>query len=906
LINNQYWKQYNLISAIAIELKSSLLFKIILSLLPSIFCVNSTIAAETVLGVVKSPDNRDRWSQIDRRLERVGVNYCTVDTVSWERELDFGNIQVLLLPDVETLNDRQTQSLKQWMQRGGKIIVTGMTGTSSSPEIRSQLKSIFGAYWGFPLTEASPLKLTDNTPVEWFGRSQLAQTIRGGAVLPTDDNSEVAAIWSQEDNAPAAVVTAKTTVLGWNWGIDRISPISLDAAWLEASLHRYGINIYPLTATETNTKPTSCRNSVASTEKPDALAAWRSRSLSNLPLLSRSLGGEEDSLPSRLGFYQEEPIADEQIQQMTGELQGLLGRFESSLLTVDAHHSDVDLSTTKTIDRLLSRQIKENKSTVSESISENKNAHQALAKARDNFKRFLSFIDQRSYTQARRQWIESRNVLWDNYPTNGQLAQSEIRAMWLDRGTIVKAQSESDLAVIFDRMAKAGINTVFFETINSGYTIYPSKIAPEQNPLTKGWDRLKAAVRLAHERGMELHAWVWTFAAVNQRHNTILNLPATYLGPVLSRHPDWVMSDRNGEAFDYNASKAFLDPANPEVRHYISSLLEEIASNYQVDGIQLDYIRYPFQNPTGTITYGYGKAAREQFQQLTGKDPIEMQLSDPLWSQWTGFRIKQIDNFVATVSQDLKQKHPKLILSTAVFPMPRQDRLTKIQQNWEEWIRQEWIDMLVPMTYALDTDRLQELANPVLEELNEGDALLLPGIRLLNVPNVVAVDQMQLLRGMPTEGFSLFAAENLTPSLERIFNRIQGSIHKKSLDPLPHREPFKAGLSRYRNLQKEWNFYISNDRLAIDEGILREWGEKADRLAIDLQQLADKPSTKHLRLTQLSLSAFRSEFPQWMQNTKSIDPYQAQAWQNRLTTLDRLLSYGERRVLHQTRTTSLN
>jgi hypothetical protein len=202
------------------------------------------------------------------------------------------------------------------------------------------------------------------------------------------------------------------------------------------------------------------------------------------------------------------------------------------------------------------------------------------------------------------------------------------------------------------------------------------------------------------------------------------------------------------------------------------------------------------------------------------------------------------------------------------------------------------------MTYALDTDRLQELANPVIEEIKEGNALLLPGIRLLNVPDVVAVDQMQLLRGMPTEGFSLFAAENLNPNLEQIFNRTQGSSKKDDLDPLPHREPFKAGLSRYLSLQKEWNFFISNDRLAIDEVILRKWGEQADRLASDWQKLADEPSTKHLLSTQLALTTFRRDFPQWMADSKNISPYQARVWQNRLATLDRLLGYGEKKVFN--------
>ena len=450
---------------------------------------------------------------------------------------------------------------------------------------------------------------------------------------------------------------------------------------------------------------------------------------------------------------------------------------------------------------------------------------------------------------------------------------------------------------LFDRMAEAGINAVFFETVNAGYTIHPSKIAPQQNPLIRGWDPLKVAVKLAHERNMELHAWVWTFAAVNQRHNVILNLPKDDLGPVLSRYPDWAITDKKGDRFHYTSGKAFLDPANPGVRRYLTLLLEEIATRYDVDGIHLDYIRYPFQSPTGKHTYGYGLASRQEFQELTGVDPIELNYGGSLWNQWTGFRLKQIDQFVASVSQRLKQQRPDLILSTAVFPMPRQERINKIQQHWEEWVRAEWIDMLVPMTYALDTEQLQTLTRPLFEEFSEGKALLLPGIRLLNVPDVVAVDQMQLLRGMSAEGYALFAAENFRPSLAEIFTRLQGSSDINLSKPLPHRQPFAATHVRYQSLQQEWNFLISNHQLDMDEIVLKDWGRQADELSVTLQTLADNPSQRNFVAARLNLAKFRRQFPGWMKQNKAITPYQTQVWENRLETLTRLLSYGENRNL---------
>ena len=627
------------------------------------------------------------------------------------------------------------------------------------------------------------------------------------------------------------------------------------------------------------------------------IPAQKSPSIDNIRSLLAS------NFRTNFRFYTEPVISPGKVRLMTEELEGLIGRFETTLLTAEAHQSDISASTGEVIEQILEQPTITSKlNTKQAAKSQYRDAYRALYRARQGLRRFHSLIDQRYYSLAQAQWSAAKQALWDNYPADRLVAQTEVRGMWLDRGTIVKAKSEADLAKIFDRMATAGINTVFFETVNSGYTIYPSRIAPQQNPLVKGWDPLEAAVKLAHERGMELHAWVWTFAAVNQRHNIILDLPRNYLGPVLSRHPDWAITDHEGSRFHYSSGKVFFDPANPDVRRYLSSLFTEIATNYEVDGIHLDYIRYPFQSPTGKMTYGYGIAAREEFIKQTGFDPIHLYPNHPLWSEWTKFRIEQIDSFVASVAENLKQLRPDLTLSTAVFPMPRRERLTKIQQHWETWVRKEWIDILVPMTYAKSTEKLNTLASPLLDEFDRGKALFLPGIRLLDIPDIAALDQMQLLRGMSTEGYALFAAENLNSDLTTIFNNTQGEITGDK-QPLPHREPFEVTLARYKSLQKEWNFFLVNNPQTLTDVALEEWGEKADRLASDLEKLIDEPSHKNFFSTQISLNSLRRQFPRWMQETKNIEGYQAKVWQNRLDTLDRLLSYGERKVLNPNQTT---
>jgi uncharacterized lipoprotein YddW (UPF0748 family) len=590
---------------------------------------------------------------------------------------------------------------------------------------------------------------------------------------------------------------------------------------------------------------------------------------------------------------------EQEITQMTQELEQLIYRAESALIASESKNAKYNLPMSKVVEQVTRSQDKSRQNNQSSQTilhQENLNAYQAIQSAKQVLENFPN-LAVTNYSEARQLWLDARRSLWDNYPVGRYFAQPEIRAMWVDRGTIVKARSKEDLKPLFDQMAEAGINTVFFEVLNASYPIYPSSIAPEQNPLTKGWDPLQAAIELAHERKMELHAWVWIFAAANEGHNRILNLPDDYLGPVLSKNPDWVNLDKNGQAFNRTPGfkKAFFDPANPRVRQYLFILLDEIATRYDVDGVQFDYIRYPFQDGQTKQTFGYGNSSRHLFKEIYGVDPIELTSSSPLWSQWIGFKAQQVDSFVTEASSRLRQKRPNLMISTAVFPMERRERLSALQQNWEEWINNGSVDLMVLMTYALHTGSFEDRTQPVHSNPENLSSFILPGIRLLNVPDKEAIDQIQLLRNMPTGGYALFAAENFNPRLQVIFKQTQGNSGGKT-EPIPHRQPFPSALGRYQALQKEWNFLLINSQLAVDPRYLREWGREADLVASNLKKLADNPSRQNLTTAQNSLSSFRRKLTQWTAEQQKIKPLQVQSWENRLLTLENLLKFGERRL----------
>ncbi|MEH2125574.1 glycoside hydrolase family 10 protein [Nostoc sp.] len=908
-----------------------------LSILPA-----TAATEEPVLSVVYGQENTNQWRGISDRLQTIGVKYCVISLNDVKSGADWGDRRVLFLPNVETLTPTQAIALEEWMSKGGRLIASGPVGSLSSPGVRQLLRSLLGGYWGFSFSDTEQIQAAKTKIPEWTNQTGLFGKVRGGVVIPNDMGSESPAVWNSKDNPAAVVTTERSTFLGWRWGTDTASAAELDNAWLKTTLNHYLTALAPSNRTKKIPGGSqSCSTTVAAApsaqggrgaEEQGSRGAGEQRSrgaegqgggsLSSPPKTAtapiprplptvkppssqEAIDQLEQAVRLDVAPNSNEPIDNRQAIALQQELENLIGRVESAHLAVLADAANVGerISEEKQSSRHLNTYTPQSLKDEPTQLASTKlgglaiSKDQVLAQARLIAKNLPQLIAQKNYALARQQWLTAKTTLWQQFPVDRKLAQPEIRAVWLDRGTIVRAGSKAGLAQIFDRLAQAGINTVFFETVNAGYTIYPSQVAKEQNPLIRGWNPLEEAVKLAHERDMELHAWVWTFAAGNQRHNEILNLNPNYPGPVLAAHPDWANYDNLGNMIPVGQTKPFFDPANPEVRQYLLKLYEEIVTKYKVDGLQLDYIRYPFQDPSAGRTYGYGKAARAQFQQLTGVDPVNISPSQAdLWQKWTKFRTEQVDSFVAQVSQQLRQKQPNLILSVAVFPLPEQERIQKIQQNWETWARRGDVDLIVPMTYALDTSRFQRLAQPWIASKQLGATLLVPGIRLLSLPTIGAFDQLQLVRDLPVSGYALFAAENFSNDLQKIFSSTQGRIQSTTSEPIPHRQPFQTAAIRYTALQREWKFVFQNDQRQRSSQKLSDFNNQAEVLRSALNQLAASPSASKLVIARASLTRFQSQFRVLMSQEIKSNSYQVKVWENRLVTIERLLRYGERRV----------
>jgi uncharacterized lipoprotein YddW (UPF0748 family) len=278
-----------------------------------------------------------------------------------------------------------------------------------------------------------------------------------------------------------------------------------------------------------------------------------------------------------------------------------------------------------------------------------------------------------------------------------------IHGMWLRPPANVEELLES-----LENMRDMGINTIFIETYYHSWTIYPAENSA-QRPEFLGWDPMKLTVDFAREHDMEVHAWIEVFYAFNPNY-----LDGT-LGPVLTRHPDWLL--KSNDLADHTAEdgKLFLNPAHPDVQNYLVDLMKELVETYDVDGIHLDYIRYPVH--TEEKKFGYGDLSKKRFAEDRGYPDTDFSLDDPdVQTDFAAWKKLTVTRFVERVTEELKGVDEDIQLSAAIFPSYADDPESQQKfQDWAAWVKGDMLDFITPMCYAPNRDKRRQEIKESLE-----------------------------------------------------------------------------------------------------------------------------------------------------------------------------------------------
>jgi uncharacterized lipoprotein YddW (UPF0748 family) len=237
-----------------------------------------------------------------------------------------------------------------------------------------------------------------------------------------------------------------------------------------------------------------------------------------------------------------------------------------------------------------------------------------------------------------------------------------------------------------------------------------------------GSDAFAALLERAHAEGLRVHAWV-----------NVLNLSQHRDGPLLAAlGRDAVLVDRRGRSLlDYpeleipppdgayykmGTPAIWLDPAAPGVRDWLAATFAELVARYpELDGLHLDYIRYPDVLPfiPGSrfgvgLDFGYGDATRARFERETGRNApaVGDREGSTRWDDW---RREQVTKLVQEIRGAARAVSPTLALSAAVWCYADRAYLS-MGQDWRGWLADDLLEFAVPMAYTTDDRLLRQMA----------------------------------------------------------------------------------------------------------------------------------------------------------------------------------------------------
>jgi uncharacterized lipoprotein YddW (UPF0748 family) len=347
--------------------------------------------------------------------------------------------------------------------------------------------------------------------------------------------------------------------------------------------------------------------------------------------------------------------------------------------------------------------------------------------------------------------------------------KQEIRGVWLtniDSDVLFKPEKTAEAIAL---LAEANFNTLYPTVWNWGYTLYPSKVSEEFTGLAldpteglQGRDTLAEIIQQGHKQGMSVIPWFeFGFMA-----------PAD--SELAKRHPEWLTARQDGSTIWWEGKvhqRVWLNPLRPDVQKFMTDLMVEIVSNYDVDGIQLDdHFGYPSE-------LGYDDYTVRLYQQEhEGRLPPQ----DPQDSDWVRWRADKITAYVETLFHEIKQHNPNAIIS--VSPNPQHFSLNSFLLDWHQWERKGLIEELIVQVYRDGNDSfLQELKQPEIVAAKSHIPVgigVLSGLKGRHILWHKIYQQVNIAREHKFAGVSFFFSESLWNLATESPDRRQAAVKK--------------------------------------------------------------------------------------------------------------------------------
>ena len=263
------------------------------------------------------------------------------------------------------------------------------------------------------------------------------------------------------------------------------------------------------------------------------------------------------------------------------------------------------------------------------------------------------------------------------------MSKIEIRGVWLTNTDSQVLSSQTTIVEAMEFLAKTGFNVVFPVVWNKAATLYPSKVMQqtfgwEIDPRYEGRNPLAELVNAARRVNIKVIPWFEYGFASSYNLNG---------GKLLEKKPEWAACDRKGNLLKKNGFE-WLNALNTEVQDFILSLILEVVSNYDIDGIQGDD-RLPALPCEG----GYDPITIKRYHQQFGTNPP----SNPKEKKWLQWRADILTEFLSRLYREVKSVNSHLLVSMA--PNIPNWGLQEYLQDSDNWLKKELVDIIHPQVY---------------------------------------------------------------------------------------------------------------------------------------------------------------------------------------------------------------
>jgi uncharacterized lipoprotein YddW (UPF0748 family) len=283
-------------------------------------------------------------------------------------------------------------------------------------------------------------------------------------------------------------------------------------------------------------------------------------------------------------------------------------------------------------------------------------------------------------------------------------APREFRAAWVatvanidwpSRKGLSSAQQQAEMHAILDQAVALKLNALILQVRTSADAFYPSPLEPWSEYLsgTQGlapapfYDPLALWIEQAHARGLELHAWFNPFRA---RQSKAASAPAA--NHLSQSQPTWVKA---------YGDQLWIDPGESAAAQHTLAVFMDVLRRYDVDGIHIDDYFYPYPVSQGDAP------------------KVEVDFPDqPSWQRYRDgggtlerddWRRSNVDQLVARIHAGVRATKPWVRFGVSPFGLGRPDlrptgiqgfsQYHKLYADVERWLREGWMDYLVPQLY---------------------------------------------------------------------------------------------------------------------------------------------------------------------------------------------------------------